>query len=50
MPSPCGNFVAEALLLAGDFADDAARDLGELSQVVAQILGLLLGMLDEFLE
>jgi hypothetical protein len=45
MPSPDLNFLA-AEGLAGDFADDAAGELGELGHVFAQILRLLLGALD----
>ena len=37
-------------LLARHLADDAAGNLSKLGQVVAQILRLLLGVLDEFLE
>lgn len=49
MPSPDLNFlVAEGL--AGDFADDAAGELGELGHVFAQILRFLLGALDELLQ
>jgi hypothetical protein len=36
--------------LFGHFADDAAGDLRELGQVVAQILRLLLGVLQELLD
>jgi hypothetical protein len=45
MPSP--NLGME---LVGDFTHDAARDLHELSHVVAEILGLLVGELEQLLE
>jgi hypothetical protein len=35
--------------LLGNFADDAAGDLGELGQIVAQILRLVVGVLHEVL-
>ena len=37
-------------MLAGDFADDASGVLRELNHAVAQILGFLLGVLDEFFQ
>ena len=45
-----GPNVPARLLLVGDFAEDAAGDLDELGHVVAQILGLLVGVLQELLE
>jgi hypothetical protein len=35
--------------LLRDFADNAAGELGELGQIVAQILRLLVGIFDELL-